>query len=689
MPDPQFLCRPKPAHEQLLDILCEGDESAVRSWLKWRSAVDIDYLEPGVFELLPLLYKRLRHLIPDDPWMGRLKGVYKRTWTNNITFYREACRAMDVFRAGGVDSMLIKGMGLLPYYDNDPGLRTMADVDVLIRSSDSASAIDLLLKSGWQPNPASSQRQMMSRIVPRQHAWSFLRGDLGLDLHWFPIHREWGAYDTDALWRDAGDRVLLGYTIRVPGIEDMLLLTLIHGLRPQNNRCLQWAMDVMRILESGMNQTQQDGFIRRVRERRFDALAADSLGYLAWHYSIPVPLERGRSDRSTASRLQNLEYRDLIDTRGSRSLSRRGARVILSTLRNGTGKTFARQIGLGAGSLGRWLREAVARITGHLLWLLNRNTGVAQALRRINPRFLMPAPPDWPVAELVPGDTAAFTKTGPGHRYAISGWALQEAEHLWSDGHQARLLFALNPTVQGHIRVELGFHPYFAPSRETVQIDLAIGGQWCDRLTVTRSPAPSRHGFFVHTATLEPESVVDIILIPLHPGRPSRDQDGNDPRLLGVCFSSLGVALMPRWDPANEVKFESGDAAGRYLGMGWWSPEKTGVWTSMIRARLRIPLAEKHHRMEDLLFRFTPCLPGASTNRLAVTVTGKYAGHQCTDMYDHSMQECHVSLQGDCLELDYIDLLLETEHLFSPSAADQRKLGIMLHKITATGQSPA
>lgn len=693
MGESQFLCRPQHAHEQLLDVLFLDDCRAARRWCEWRAQSDIDFLEAGIYELLPLLYRRLEAILPDEPWIGRLKGVYKRTWTHNILLFRNTHRAVGLLQSHGIDAMLMKGMGMLPYY-GDPGLRTMADADVLVRPEQASLAADCLTDHGWRPNPACSQRYLETHIIPGEHGWNFVDGELQLDLHWSPVHRKFGEYGTDALWENAVERGVLGMLAPVPGAADVILLTLIHGVMPQHNRAVQWVTDVMHVLGSGLDTGQAELLARRVRERRFSVWSGDMLGYLRWRYGVGVlPLRRDKERLTPGDRLEFLEFQQMIEMRGQWPLYRRAACLMMSMRRNAVGRSVPGRVLV----FSRPLVEAARRRCRHqwqvLKWRINRNRFASNWLRRAWPGALLPPKPDWNVPVFSVDDIVRTSRKGTGYRYAVSGWALQEADHLWSDGYQARIVFSIEKAVRGHIKLTLAFTPYVSGSDDIARIDLALNRRWCERLTCFRSAAV-RHGLFIQTAVLGSDRVVDLVISPLDPGRPADEgeREHTDDRLLGVCLTSLDLTPLPPWDMAGEIVVASGQAGERYLGIGWWQPEPTGVWTSMPRSRLRVPLVaadggEEASPISRLDFVITPLLREPDNKRLHITLSGRFTGSQDFDIQRAGEQTVGMPLGPPSPDpaRDYLDIELQVDGLSSPEAlfgtADRRHLGVMLCRI--------
>ena len=117
--------------ELLRAVLFEGDEAAA-AWSRWRRLVSLDQADLGSGRLLPLAYRRLLAAGIDDPERERIKGTYRLTWTRNHLLLREVAPVMRSLRAAGIPTMVLKGAALTALQYRDPGVRSMADIDLLV-----------------------------------------------------------------------------------------------------------------------------------------------------------------------------------------------------------------------------------------------------------------------------------------------------------------------------------------------------------------------------------------------------------------------------------------------------------------------------------------------------------------------------------------------------------------------------
>lgn len=152
---------PNQDQKLLLQAALWQGETAIDSWQKWRKSVDIDDVDRESYRLLPLLYRNLSTHNVTDSYIGRLKGIYRRTWVENQVWFQQLGSILRSFQEAGIEIMLLKDAALNLYYYQDNGLRFINHLDFIIHPKDVLTAIKLLQNLGWItkgqiPNPTAT-----------------------------------------------------------------------------------------------------------------------------------------------------------------------------------------------------------------------------------------------------------------------------------------------------------------------------------------------------------------------------------------------------------------------------------------------------------------------------------------------------------------------------------------------------
>jgi hypothetical protein len=279
-------------HERLLleAALLDGD-AARAAWQRWRSLADLDALDAGAQRLLPLLYRRLVALGVDDPELGRLKGVYRRSWYENQRLFHRAGAALTVLHGAGIETLVLKGAALSVGHYRDLGARPMEDADVLVPVERAAEAIAVLRDAGWTPESPRPER-----LIGVRHAEPLSDPDgVSIDLHWHALSQPGG---DDALWAASVPARVGGADTRALGAADQLLHVCLHGAAweaparsfAQAVSHVRWVADATTVIRSEA-VLDWDRLLAAARARRLTATLASMLSYLREGFAPQVPEE--------------------------------------------------------------------------------------------------------------------------------------------------------------------------------------------------------------------------------------------------------------------------------------------------------------------------------------------------------------------------------------------------------------
>ena len=109
------------------------DEAGRAAWRRMRASIAFEALDGASQSLLPLVYRNLDpRSAYDDEGIEALKERYLLTWSENQRFYHGVLPLLQAFEQAGIDAVVLKGLALIARFYRDPGLRPMADVDVLV-----------------------------------------------------------------------------------------------------------------------------------------------------------------------------------------------------------------------------------------------------------------------------------------------------------------------------------------------------------------------------------------------------------------------------------------------------------------------------------------------------------------------------------------------------------------------------
>ncbi len=295
--------RPSPAQALVLRAALNPPRQGREAWESWRARVDFDQIDHGSMRLLPLVYRNLGADAFDPEVAGRMKGIYRRSWSHNQMLFRRAAGAVARLSEAGIETMVLKGASLSLLAYDSPGVRPMDDVDVLVPIGRRVEAVEVMRAAGWRPEKADAE------------AWAEVHHSMGIDgpeggnvdLHWFSL---WQPARDEPLWRDAVPLELSGTRTLAPCPADQLLLVCVHGTPWSPLPPFRWIADAAAVIRSAGEDLDWDRLVSEAKRRQLTVASAAALGYLRDEFDLVVPptvVDRLRA--APASRHEHAAFR--------------------------------------------------------------------------------------------------------------------------------------------------------------------------------------------------------------------------------------------------------------------------------------------------------------------------------------------------------------------------------------------
>ncbi len=296
--------KPTPAQLLVLHAALDRDrEQAHAAWRRWRRGVDFDEVDHGSTRLLPLVYRRLGPDAFDAEVVGRLKGLYRRSWSRNQLLFKRAAEAVELLGAAGIETLVIKGASLALLSYGDVGVRPMDDVDVLVPIERTGEAISVLTAAGWSPD-----KDDPATWIQVHHSLGFAGPREGeVDLHWFAL---WQPASDRELWAASVPMELAGTGTRAPSAADQLLLACVHGTPWSPLPPFRWIADAVTVIRAGGEQLDWNRLTAEAERRRLTVATAAALAYLREEFGAEIPdAVLGQLRAAPASRHERAAFR--------------------------------------------------------------------------------------------------------------------------------------------------------------------------------------------------------------------------------------------------------------------------------------------------------------------------------------------------------------------------------------------
>lgn len=277
-------CWPNTEQTYLLKAVIKEGDACITAWQQWMEAVDFNDIEYGSQRLIPLLYTKLKGYGIGHPMLAYYKGLYRNFWLKNQLTLKAAKEVLIELHKAEIDTMLHKGMGLILACDIKLALRPMDDIDFIVQKQEAQSAIEIIQKLGWYT------RYDYPTNLDLIHAYSFQNGKgQSIDLHWYTLDTDLTSDYLDGYWQRSFPADLEGLPIRVMGVTDQLIHTLVHGIRWSRIPAIRWVVDACMLIENSETGIDWEHFIDLAANLKVGLPASQGLQYLLETFQIPIP----------------------------------------------------------------------------------------------------------------------------------------------------------------------------------------------------------------------------------------------------------------------------------------------------------------------------------------------------------------------------------------------------------------
>ncbi len=213
------------------------------------------------------LYHRLKSrgaekLAPQEIWLA-LQSTYWSNAANNLSMQRELHQIITALHEREIQVIVLKGAYLADAVYNNPALRQMTDIDLMVKVDDLERTVEVLGIQGY-----ILQQPYLRSIEPR-----LIKTDnLSIDVHWnVSLPNLPYSMDADELWTNAVPAHLAGTTVLGLCAEDLLLHLCMHWVyKHQLESGIQPLCDIAETINRYRETLNWDKLAQRARQWKWD-----------------------------------------------------------------------------------------------------------------------------------------------------------------------------------------------------------------------------------------------------------------------------------------------------------------------------------------------------------------------------------------------------------------------------------
>ncbi|CAN1535743.1 Uncharacterised nucleotidyltransferase [Burkholderiaceae bacterium] len=282
---------PNASQAFILKMLLDRN-SVLETFEQWRViAGNQDSWDSATLRLIPILYSRLQSWGVPSKELLFLKNVYQMHWMLSQRSLIHAKQIISFFNIHSITSLVAKGLPLAVNYYEKPFHRPIGDVDILIHREDVKKTYELLRSNGWVCIDDGGGKKSLSTLLAGANSLTFNHELFGkLDLHWKLFHDCAKKNVNDQLWNRAIDFSWEGESCLRLSNEDMLIHTLLHGMRGSAESSIRWIMDAAMIIQKDGALLDWNYIVGFTQENQVTLRILWALEYLRIQYDLGAPI---------------------------------------------------------------------------------------------------------------------------------------------------------------------------------------------------------------------------------------------------------------------------------------------------------------------------------------------------------------------------------------------------------------
>jgi len=265
---------------------------AVSEWNRWRSEVPFEDIDPAVQRLLPLLYQNLTAFGVEESIIAKYKGVYRRTWVDNQIAFQNLVPVFQSFRDADIATIILKGGAMISGYYQNPGLRPVDEIELLIPTNRAPDAVSKLYALGWQSENSGSIESKNDRYLSSKASHRFSSQDGGnIKIRWrFSLVKGKGFIDAD-YWQHARETHIAGEEVYIYHPTEQLMEVCIDGAWGGSEPKIQLLADAAVIVQQASSEIEWDRLLHITKKQRLFFPIYQTLSILAGLLDMPIPPE--------------------------------------------------------------------------------------------------------------------------------------------------------------------------------------------------------------------------------------------------------------------------------------------------------------------------------------------------------------------------------------------------------------
>lgn len=259
-----FLC----ARFDVNDYIQQEIKELLSASIDWNKIIEVCTYQ----QILPFLYYNLskinlQHMLPEDAFLI-MENYYYSNLNRNVILEKEIFAILKLTNRSGVNVIPFRGFNLIQTLYNNPALRIMNDIDILIKRNGFQKTRDILVQLGYEENTEDNFTQNQQKYNFVFSKKLSLNISLVIEPHYSLAPARPYQINLPYLWERAQIKTIKGQKLSCLSEEDTFLSLALHLRRHTLRLLLKFIVDIAELLNANQNTLDWAYIEKSAKENR-------------------------------------------------------------------------------------------------------------------------------------------------------------------------------------------------------------------------------------------------------------------------------------------------------------------------------------------------------------------------------------------------------------------------------------
>jgi len=260
-------------------------------WYEFIAAYDLQKLDHGCNQVLPMVYINLKNRLKSDLNEKTCLSRYKYVWANNHLLMHDAKALLILLKQHNLKVCLLKGAAFIGYYYPDYGMRTMGDIDLLVSPNQISKLVNIIESNGYKIS-SNQEEPDTHGLLKLFHARSFVNSrGTEFDIHQYVSKFLVSTEFSERVWQNVKAIDLYGieHLAYVLNPTYQLIHTVLHGLQYTPVSSIRWIVDAANLLKNNCDEIDWDEMGDICSNHHLNLPMKMALNFLYEELKLPIP----------------------------------------------------------------------------------------------------------------------------------------------------------------------------------------------------------------------------------------------------------------------------------------------------------------------------------------------------------------------------------------------------------------